>query len=66
MFYKCVDIAGDADFRESLSGYLLTFVGGAVSWQSRLQQCVVLSTIKAKYITITEGCKEISWMKNLL
>ena len=38
------DMAGDIDSRKSTSGYLITFAGGAVAWQSRLQKCVALST----------------------
>ena len=34
--YMDADIAKDIDSRKSLSGYLLTFAGRAVSWQSRL------------------------------
>ena len=44
----------------------MTFAGGAVSWQSKLQKCVSLSTIEAEYITITEGCKEALWMRKFL
>ena len=64
--YTDADIVGDVDSRKSLSGYLLTFAGGLVSWQSRLQQCVALSTTEVEYIAITEGCKETLWMKNFL
>ena len=60
------NIAGDVDSSKSLSGYLLIFAGEAVSWQSRLQQCVALSTTEAEYIAITESCKETLWMKNFL
>lgn len=31
-----VDMAGDIDSMLSTSGYLMTFAGGAISWQSRL------------------------------
>ena len=34
--YTDVDMVGDVDSRKSTSGYLITFSGGAVSWQSRL------------------------------
>jgi hypothetical protein len=51
------DMAGDVDSRKSTSGYLITYSGGAVSWQSRLQKCVALSTKEAKYIAITEAAK---------
>ncbi|KAK4286499.1 hypothetical protein QN277_003048 [Acacia crassicarpa] len=60
------DLGGDVDSRKSTSGYLMTFAGGAVSWQSKLQKCVALSTTEAEYIAATEACKEILWMKNLL
>ncbi|KAL5757076.1 hypothetical protein ACOSQ2_021822 [Xanthoceras sorbifolium] len=59
-------MAGDMDTRKSISGYLITFAGGAVSWQSRLQKCIALSTTEAEYIAITEGCKEMLWMEKFL
>ncbi|KAA0048401.1 Retrovirus-related Pol polyprotein from transposon TNT 1-94 [Cucumis melo var. makuwa] len=35
------DEAGDLDSRKSTSGYLIRFTGGAVSWQSRVQKCLI-------------------------
>jgi hypothetical protein len=60
------DMAGDIDSRKSTLGYLITYSGGAVSWQSRLQKCVALSTTEAEYIAITEAAKELLWMKKFL
>lgn len=57
------DLAGDVDSYRSTSGYLFCFANGAVSWQSRLQKCVALSTTEAEYIAVTEACKEMLWMK---
>ena len=37
-----------------------------MTWQSRLQRCVALSTIEAEFIAITEACKELLWVKNFL
>ena len=34
--YTDADMAGDVDTRKSTSGYMMTFAGGAVSWQSKL------------------------------
>lgn len=42
--YTDIDMAGNVDSRKSASGYLLIFAGRVVSWQSRLQKCVALST----------------------
>ena len=42
--YTDADMAGNVDTRKSTSGFLMTFAGGGVSWQSKLQKCVALST----------------------
>ena len=64
--YTDADMAGDLDSRKSTSGYMMTFAGGAVSWQSRLQKCVALSTTEAEYIAVVEASKELLWMKKFL
>ena len=45
---------------------MFTFTGGAVSWISRLQKCVALSTTKAEYVAATEACKEALWLSYLV
>ena len=57
---------GDLDNRKSTTGYLFTFSGGAISWQSKLQKCVALSTTKAEYIVATEAGKEMIWLNRFL
>lgn len=42
--YMDADMVGKFDNRKSTTGYLFTFSGGAISWQSKLQKCVALST----------------------
>ena len=64
--YVDANWAGDLDGRKSTSGYLFTFAGGAISWQSRLQKCVALSTTEAKYIAANEAGKEMLWLKRFL
>ena len=39
---------------------------GAVSWSSKLQSIVALSTTEAEYIAAVSAGKEIRWMRNLL
>jgi len=57
--YTDANMAEDVNSRKSTSRYLTTFAGGAVSWQSKLQKCVVLSTTKAEYIVVAEAFKEM-------
>ena len=60
------DMIGDVDSIKSTSSYLITFSRGAMSWQSRLQKCLALSTKKDEYIATTEASKELLWMKKFL
>ncbi|XP_073119675.1 uncharacterized protein [Henckelia pumila] len=58
--------AGDLDKRKSTTSYVFTVAGGAVSWVSKVQTVVALSTIEAEYMTATQACKEAIWIKRLL
>ena len=60
------DFAGDLDKRRSLTGYVFTLFGCAVSWKAQLQPVVALSTTEAEYIAATEGVKESLWLKGLI
>lgn len=64
--YTDADMAGDLNTRKSSSGYMIYFAGGAVSWKSKLQKCVALSTTEAKFIAATEASKELLWLKKFL
>ena len=64
--YLDSDIVGDIDSKKSTSGYLINFAEGVVAWKSRLQRCVALSTTEAKFIAITDACKELLWLKKFL
>ena len=54
-----VDLGGDVDSSKSTSGYIYTIGGTAVSWMSRLQKCVSLSSNEAEYVAIAEAGKEM-------
>ena len=60
------DHGGCKDTGCSTSGYLVKIGSGAVSWSSKLQSIVALSTTEAEYIAAVSAGKEIRWMRNLL
>jgi len=60
------DYAGDTKDRKSTSGYVLMYAGGPISWISRKQPIVALSTAEAEYISAAECCKEISYITTLI
>ena len=53
------------DKRRSLTGYVFTIGGCAVSWKASLQSTVALSTTEAEYMAISEACKEPTWLRGL-
>ncbi|KAH9289836.1 hypothetical protein KI387_033953 [Taxus chinensis] len=59
-------MAGDGDTRRSMTGYVYTVGGIEVSWISRLQKLVALSTTEAKYVSAIEASKEMIWLQNFL
>ncbi|KAG8502990.1 hypothetical protein CXB51_000989 [Gossypium anomalum] len=63
--YVDADFAGDLNRRRSLIGYIFTIGGCAISWKATLQTTVTLSTTEAKYMAISEACKEAIWLKGL-
>ena len=60
------DLGGDVDLSKILSGYIYTIGGTAVSWMSRLQKCVSLSSSEAEYVAIAEAGKEMIWLADYL
>ena len=59
------DFSSDLDRRRSISGYVFTAGGSAISWRSGLQDVVALSTTEAEYMAMVEAVKEGVWLKGL-
>lgn len=60
------DYAGDEDTRRSTTGYIIFFGGGPISWCSRRQPIVAMSSTEAEYIAAAECCKEVLYLKSLI
>jgi ATP-binding cassette subfamily B (MDR/TAP) protein 1 len=52
------DYAADLDKRRSLTGYVFTIGGCAVSWKATLHDVPTQSITEAEYMAINEACKE--------
>ena len=64
--YADSDMAGDRDSSRSTTGYVFTVGGTAVSWISRLQRVVALSSAEAEYVALTEASKEMIWLQRFM
>ena len=56
------DWASNQQDRISTSGYVFTFCGGAISWSSRKQRSVALSSMEAEYNAATSASPEAVWL----
>ena len=75
-----IDMYSDADFTslyiteekmdpisaKSITGVLLTFENVPILWTSKLQTEASLSTIKAEYITLSQGMRELVSTRRLI
>jgi hypothetical protein len=52
--------------RRAISGYAFIIHGGAVSWSTKKQEIVSLSTTESEYIAATYAAKEALWLRSLV
>lgn len=64
--YSDSDFAGDPDTRKSTTGYIIMFGGTAISWCSRKQSVIALSSTEAEFIAAAECCRELIYLRSLL
>ena len=64
--YSDADWAGDLDDRKSTSAYIFHMGGTAISWRSKRQACVALSTAEAEYMALASAAQEALWLRQLL
>ena len=64
--YVDADYAADPDSRRSITGYIFMLAGGPISWQSRQQASVALSTMESEYMAACAATQEAIWLRLLL
>nr|GEV17079.1 putative RNA-directed DNA polymerase [Tanacetum cinerariifolium] len=64
--YADSDFAGDLTDRKSTSGYVILWDGAAVSWSSKKQSIVALSSTEAEYVAAASCACQVIWMREML
>jgi hypothetical protein len=64
--YSDADYGGDIETRRSTSGSIFKLNGGPVTWSSKKQPIVVLSTMESEYIAASDTGREAKWLRLLL
>lgn len=54
------------EHRRAISGYAFIMDGGAISWSSRKQELVTLSTTEAEYVAATHAAREAIWLRHFI
>ena len=57
--------ANNEDY-SSISGFAFLFGNSLISWSSRKQPVIALSSTEAEYVSVTSGAQEALWFKALL
>lgn len=60
------DYAGDQDDRRSTSGYVFMLGIGAISWSSKKQPIVTLSSTEAEFVAATSCACQAIWLRRIL
>ena len=64
--YSDADWGQNRADRRSISGYAFLIANGIVSWSSKKQSTVALSTMEAEYVALAHATKEAIWLRALL
>ena len=63
--FSDADWGGDVKDFISTSGYCFEIGGTIVSWRSKKQSCVALSTDEAEYMALSSAAQEAVWLREL-
>ena len=63
--YSDADWGGDDNDYKSTTGYLFQIGGTAVTWKSKKQSCVALSTAESEYMALSSAAQEAIWIREL-
>ena len=64
--YTDADWAGDITTRRSTSRYVFMLGSGVISWSSKHQPTVALSTCEAEYMAMMQATKKAVWLSRFL
>ena len=66
IFHRFADAAfANHNDHKLTSGYVFSAAGGAITWKSKKQTTIALSTTQAEYVALSEAAHKACWLQNL-
>ena len=66
-FYGYSDVSyANNDDATSISGYVFSMSRGTITWGSKKQTSVSLSSTESEYVVMADAAREVTWLQNLL
>jgi hypothetical protein len=64
--YSDADWAQNKGDRKSVTGYIFEMAGAPVTWSSKGQATIALSSTEAEYVALTATAREAIWLRSVL
>ena len=64
--YTDIDLAGQHETRQSISGYMLYLNGALIHWHGRTERLIISSTAAGEYIALSRGHAACKFIKTIL
>jgi hypothetical protein len=64
--FSDLDYTGDIESGRSTTGFVFCIQDSSITWFSKKQSIVALSSIEAEYRALSEAARETVWLRNLL
>ncbi len=64
--YSDADLAGDQDTRRSCIGYVILLGNSPVTWSSRTEKSILLSTAESEWTAMARGIRHVNFLKGIL
>jgi len=64
--YTDADWGSNPTTRRPTTGFFFFLAKGIISWRSRAQKTVVLSSTETEYMALSDGSQQAAWLQNVL
>ncbi len=64
--YSDADFASNTETRKSCAGYIVMYGGTLLTWSSKIERCITLSTAEAEWTALARGIRHGNYIRGLM